>query len=120
MIEGFLIIKILFYDNLRALKLGLISYSSIYLQLGVMMASDRKSRPCQSFNQMKKGDYVRDKNASAGNRTRVDSLEGYNSTSKLLMLLMSFVPVAVIFTSTPFIYLIFFILFPLSIELSKH
>ncbi len=26
------------------------------------------------------------KNASAGNRTRVDSLEGYNSTSKLLML----------------------------------
>ena len=38
----FLRIKILFYDNLRALKLGLISYSSIYLQLGVMMASDRK------------------------------------------------------------------------------
>ena len=26
------------------------------------------------------------KSASAGNRTRVDSLEGYNSTSKLLML----------------------------------
>ncbi len=31
------------------------------------------------------------KNASAGNRTRVDSLEGYNSTSKLLMLLTSLV-----------------------------
>lgn len=40
-----------------------------------------------------------DKNASAGNRTRVDSLEGYNSTSKLLMLLMSSLPEAVIFTS---------------------
>ncbi len=32
------------------------------------------------------------KNASAGNRTRVDSLEGYNSTSKLLMLLTSLLP----------------------------
>ena len=37
------------------------------------------------------------KNASAGNRTRVDSLEGYNSTSKLLMLLICIVLLALIF-----------------------
>jgi hypothetical protein len=37
------------------------------------------------------------KNASAGNRTRVDSLEGYNSTSKLLMLDIHFDKVPFIF-----------------------
>ncbi len=42
-------------------------------------------------------DAEKDKNASAGNRTRVDSLEGYNSTSKLLMLLMNLDKIILLF-----------------------